>query len=166
MPNPYEGDPQAIQQGKALYIRMNCAGCHAYSGKGNMGPNLTDTYWRYGGLPIQVYKSIRDGRPEGMPSWGVALPPSDIWKLVAYVQSLGGTVSPKNYAHSRQGDQPGEQVAPEAQSDADAGSAVALPVPAESSPAEPRNGSSTPAKRHSGEPKPPQERGAGGEPRP
>lgn len=116
--NPYQGNAQAIQQGKQLYIKMNCAGCHAYNGKGNMGPDLTDAEWRYGGLPIQVYKSIRDGRPQGMPAWGVALPPDDIWKLVAYIQSLGGTVSPENYEHARQGDEPGEQVAPEAQADA------------------------------------------------
>ena len=61
-----------------------------------MGPDLTDTEWRYGGLPVQIYKTIRDGRPQGMPAWGVALPPDDIWKLVAYVQSFGGTVSPKD----------------------------------------------------------------------
>lgn len=116
--NPYEGNAQAIQEGKQLYIRMNCAGCHAYSGKGNMGPDLTDGEWRYGGLPVEIYKTIRDGRPQGMPAWGNTLPPDDIWKVVAYVQSLGGTVAVKDYEHARQGDQPGEQVAPEAQADA------------------------------------------------
>jgi cytochrome c oxidase cbb3-type subunit III len=124
--NPYEGNPQAIQQGKQLFIRMNCAGCHAYTGKGNMGPDLIDTEWRYGGLPVQIYKSIRDGRPQGMPAWGVALPPDDIWKLIAYIQSLGGTTAVGDYEHARQGDKPGEQVAPEAQ--ADAGLAPAPPV--------------------------------------
>lgn len=117
-PNPYQDNPQAIKQGQELYIKMNCAGCHAYNGKGNMGPDLTDSYWRYGGLPIQIYMTIRDGRPKGMPAWGVALPQDDIWKLVAYVQSLGGSVSVSNYERARQGDQPGEQVAPEAQADA------------------------------------------------
>lgn len=116
--NPYEGNAEAVQQGKQLYIKMNCAGCHAYNGKGNMGPDLTDTEWRYGGLPVQIYKTIRDGRPQGMPAWGVALPPDEIWKLVAYIQSLGGTVSANDYEHARQGDKPGEQVAPEEQADA------------------------------------------------
>jgi cytochrome c oxidase cbb3-type subunit 3 len=116
--NPYEGNLQAIQQGKQLFIKMNCAGCHAYNGTGGMGPDLTDTEWRYGGLPVQIYKTIRDGRPQGMPAWGVALPPDDIWKLVAYVQSFGGTVSPKDYEHAWQGDKPGDQVASEAQADA------------------------------------------------
>jgi cytochrome c oxidase cbb3-type subunit 3 len=112
--NPFDNNPQAVEQGKQLYIKMNCAGCHAYNGKGNMGPDLTDTYWRYGGLPVEIYQSIEQGRPQGMPSWGKALPPEDIWKLVAYIQSFGGSVSAKDYEHARQGDQPGEQVAPEA----------------------------------------------------
>ena len=112
--NPYAGNPQAITAGKALYMKMNCAGCHAYTGKGNMGPDLTDTYWRYGGLPIQIYKSIHEGRPQGMPAWGAALPPQEIWKLVAYIQSLGGSMPASDYRHAREGDVPGEQVAPEA----------------------------------------------------
>jgi mono/diheme cytochrome c family protein len=93
IPNPYEGNAQAVAAGKSLYIKMNCAGCHAYNAKGNMGPDLTDTYWRYGGLPAEIYSSIHDGRAQGMPAWGSALPPQEIWKLVAYIQSLGGTYS-------------------------------------------------------------------------
>ena len=113
-PNPYQDNPQAIEQGKQIFGRMNCAGCHAYGGGGNMGPDLTDAYWRYGGLPIQIYSSIYEGRPQGMPSWGKELPPDDIWKLVAYVQSLGGAVPVAEWDHARQGDQPGEYAAPEA----------------------------------------------------
>lgn len=113
-PNPYAGNPQAIQQGKALYRQMNCAGCHAWDGKGNMGPDLTDTYWRYGGLPIQIFKSIHDGRSKGMAAWGKALPESEIWKLVAYIQSFGGSMPASDWRHAHQGDTPGENVAPEA----------------------------------------------------
>lgn len=111
--NPYAGNPQAIAAGKALYMRMNCAGCHAYSGKGNMGPDLTDSYWRYGGTPVQIYKSIHEGRPQGMPAWGAALPPQEIWKLVAYIQSFGGSFPLTGDGHPREGDVAGEQVAPE-----------------------------------------------------
>jgi len=125
-PNPDHANPQAIEQGKQLYIQMNCAGCHAYNGKGNMGPDLTDSEWRYGGLPVQIYQSIFAGRPQGMPSWGAALPPAEIWKLVAYIQSFGGSVAVSDYEHARQGDQPGEQVAPEVQAEAQLGSP---PVP-------------------------------------
>ena len=111
--NPYNGNAQAIEAGHALFIKMNCAGCHAYAGTGNMGPDLTDQSWRYGGFPIEIYQSIHDGRPQGMPAWGSTLPPQDIWQLVAYIQSLGGTFSPPNAPVTLQSDQPGEQVAPE-----------------------------------------------------
>jgi hypothetical protein len=41
------------------------------------------------------------------------LPPQEIWKLVAYIQSLGGSMPAADYRHGREGDVPGEQVAPE-----------------------------------------------------
>ena len=93
--------PQAIAAGHTLFVKMNCAGCHSYTGKGWMGPDLTDTYWRYGGAPDDIYRSIYEGRPQGMPAWGHALPQEEIWQLVHYIRSLpvhpGGdpsTVSP------------------------------------------------------------------------
>lgn len=89
--NPLTDDPNSIQEGKKLFTSMNCAGCHGYGAKGGMGPDLTDTAWRYSGTPIAIYKSIYEGRPQGMPAWGNALPPQTIWLLVAYIQSLGGT---------------------------------------------------------------------------
>lgn len=115
IPNPYRDDPQAAQQGHELFVRMNCAGCHGYGATGGMGPNLTDAYWRYGGAPVQIFKSIHDGRPQGMPAWNPALPPQEIWKLVAYIQSLGGSYSAGQFQASLQGDRAGDNVAPEVQ---------------------------------------------------
>jgi cytochrome c oxidase cbb3-type subunit 3 len=111
--NPYAGNHEAIQQGHDLFVRMNCAGCHGYDAKGAMGPNLTDSYWRYGGVPAAVFKSIYEGRPQGMPAWNPALPPADIWKLVSYIESLGGMQPASAYLASVQGDRPGDNVAPE-----------------------------------------------------
>lgn len=113
--NPYRRDPQAQQQGKALYIKMNCAGCHGYGGGGGIGPALKDGYWRYGGAPVDVFKSIYEGRAQGMPAWSQALPPREIWKIAAYIESLGGTYDASQFQASIQGDRPGEQVAIEAQ---------------------------------------------------
>lgn len=106
LPNPYADDPQAVQQGHELFIKMNCAGCHGYGAKGGMGPDLTDRYWRYGGVPATIFNSIYQGRPQGMPAWNPALPPQDIWKIVGYIQSLGGAYRADQYQDWLQGDQP------------------------------------------------------------
>ncbi len=111
--NPVAGQPQAVEQGKQLFSEMNCADCHGFDAKGGMGPNLTSKYWRYGGTPAAIYDSIYEGRPQGMPAWGKALPPQAIWLIVAYIQSLGGAFPAEAYQASLQGDRPGEQVAPE-----------------------------------------------------
>jgi len=102
--NPASSDPSAVAEGHKLFISMNCAGCHGYDAKGGMGPSLTDTYWRYGGTPAQIYQSISSGRPKGMPSWGKKLPARSIWQLTAYIQSLGGTFPANAYQAAVQGD--------------------------------------------------------------
>jgi cytochrome c oxidase cbb3-type subunit 3 len=111
--NPFEGDKQAVSEGHRLFIAMNCAGCHGYDAAGNMGPGLTDKAWRYGGTPAAIYKSIFEGRPQGMPSWGRALPAQDIWKLVAFIQSYGGSYSAGSRQDSLNGDHGVTNVAPE-----------------------------------------------------
>ncbi|MEO8242930.1 MAG: c-type cytochrome [bacterium] len=98
--NPLADDPNSVQDGKKLFRTMNCASCHGYGATGGMGPNLTDTAWRYGGTPIEVYKSIYEGRPQGMPAWGNALPPQTVWQLVAYIQSLGGTFAARPVSYT------------------------------------------------------------------
>lgn len=137
IPNPYGDNPQAAQQGKELFVRMNCAGCHGYGATGGMGPKLTDTYWRYGGSPVSIFKSIYEGRPQGMPAWNPALPPEEIWKLVAYIESLGGSYRASQYEASIQGDRVGDNVAPEVK--------ATLPVAAAASgPSGKTNGGSIP----------------------
>jgi len=102
--NPLAGNAGAIEEGHRLFIAMNCAGCHGYDAKGNMGPDLTDAYWRYGGTPAAIFNSIYEGRPQGMPAWGRALPAHDIWEIVAYLQTLGGAVAANEYHAGLQGD--------------------------------------------------------------
>lgn len=101
--DPYTGNAAAIKQGGQIMIEMNCAECHGYDLKGGMGPDLTDTYWRYGGSPALIFKSIYEGRPQGMPAWGIKLSPDVIWKMVAYIQSLGGAFPARLAEQGRQG---------------------------------------------------------------
>jgi cytochrome c oxidase cbb3-type subunit 3 len=83
----FEGNQQAIAEGKQLFGQMNCSGCH-FNGGGGMGPALMSGHWRYGGQIEQIYTSIAQGRPNGMPSWQATLNPTLIWDLAAYVKSL------------------------------------------------------------------------------
>jgi cytochrome c oxidase cbb3-type subunit 3 len=83
----FEGNKQAIAAGNDLFGQMNCSGCH-FNGGGGMGPALMSGRWRYGGRIDQIYASIAQGRPNGMPSWQGILDPSSIWDLAAYVKSL------------------------------------------------------------------------------
>lgn len=86
--NPYDGDMGGIEEGRFLYVRMNCAYCHGFDGTGGMGPDLTDKQWRYGGSDVDIFNSIYSGRAKGMPAWGPLLPENQIWQLAAYVRSL------------------------------------------------------------------------------
>lgn len=92
--NPYAGDKSAVQQGHNLFEAMNCSGCHAPGGGGGMGPPLSDNVWIYGGKPANIYLSIMQGRPNGMPEWGSALPPQAIWSLVTYIETLSEKSNP------------------------------------------------------------------------
>lgn len=82
----YDGDAQAISEGKRLFDWYNCSGCH-FHGAGGIGPSLIDSTWAYGDKIDQIYASIYQGRPNGMPSWGGKLSPTEIWELAAFIRS-------------------------------------------------------------------------------
>jgi len=82
----------AVSQGKQLFQKYNCTGCHS-AGGGGMGPALMDDRWLYGSSPDSIYRSITAGRVNGMPAFGPRLAQADAWRLVAYVRSLSGLVA-------------------------------------------------------------------------
>ena len=86
--NVYQENAYAVTQGQRLFSWYNCAGCHA-NGGGGMAPPLIDDEWIYGSAPEQIYQTIVQGRPNGMPSFGGKIPTPQVWMLVAYVRSLG-----------------------------------------------------------------------------
>ena len=86
-PNPFEGKPDAAESGHALFGKFNCAGCHAYDLTGGMGPDLTDNSWMYGGKPGEIYRTIAEGTPRGMPAWKDKMTAEEIWQVVSYIQS-------------------------------------------------------------------------------
>jgi cytochrome c oxidase cbb3-type subunit 3 len=118
----YEGNAYQVAQGQRLYRWYNCSGCH-FNGGGGIGPALMDSEWRYGGSIDQIYRSIYEGRPNGMPSFS-KLPPQQIWQLAAYVRSLSSNIPP-NAASSR------------------SDSMASIPPTPQQSPQKPRPGDST-----------------------
>lgn len=88
-PGPYEENAYAVSQGKTLYNQYNCSGCH-FQGGGGIGPPLMDADWIYGSRPENIFETIYEGRPNGMPSFGGKIVTDQIWQIVAYVRSLSG----------------------------------------------------------------------------
>jgi cytochrome c oxidase cbb3-type subunit 3 len=88
----YENNAYNLSEGKRLYQWFNCVGCHAHGG-GDSGPPLMDNQWRYGGEIEQIYATIQQGRPNGMPAFGGKIPDQQIWQLAGYVRSMSGNLS-------------------------------------------------------------------------
>jgi cytochrome c oxidase cbb3-type subunit III len=97
--NSYEENAYAMSEGKRLYENFNCSGCHFHGG-GGIGPPLMDDKWIYGSEPQQIYATIIQGRPNGMPSFRGKIVDAQIWQIVAYVRSMSGLVN-KNAAGGR-----------------------------------------------------------------
>lgn len=89
--NEYEENAFAMNEGKRLFTWFNCVGCHAHGG-GGMGPALMDDKWIYGSQPEQIFSTIVEGRPNGMPSFRGKIPDYQVWQLAAYVRSMSGQV--------------------------------------------------------------------------
>ncbi len=86
--SPVADDAGAAERGRKYFANFNCVGCHADNGGGGMGPALSNRDFIYGGSAENIYLTIAQGRPNGMPAWGNLLPSNVIWDLAAYVQSI------------------------------------------------------------------------------
>jgi cytochrome c oxidase cbb3-type subunit 3 len=87
--SPYNGNAWAISEGKRLFTHFNCAGCHA-NGGGGIGPALMDDEWIYGFDAANIFATIVEGRPDGMPTFRGKITEDQIWQIVAYVESMSG----------------------------------------------------------------------------
>lgn len=78
-----------INVGKTIFSQK-CATCHNPKGSGmsGSGPNLTDKYWIYGYQMFDVFTTISEGRPGGMPPQGGELNPVQIQQVASYVLQL------------------------------------------------------------------------------
>jgi cytochrome c oxidase cbb3-type subunit 3 len=91
--NPYHGNAAALAEGAQVFATI-CAACHLLNGSGLVGPSLVDPYWKYGRDDAELYRSVSEGRPGGMPAWGAQLGADKIWKALAYVETLPRSEQP------------------------------------------------------------------------
>lgn len=89
----FEQNAWAVSQGQRLYNWFNCSGCH-FQGGGGIGPPFMDDKWIYGSDPENIFSSIVEGRPNGMPSFRGRIPDHQVWQIVGYVRSLGNLAPP------------------------------------------------------------------------
>jgi mono/diheme cytochrome c family protein len=66
--NPFTGNPEAITEGRALYLRVGCSGCHGVGGGGGMGPALLDDEWTFGSDDEILFKLIKGAHQGGDPA--------------------------------------------------------------------------------------------------
>jgi cytochrome c oxidase cbb3-type subunit 3 len=104
--SPFQNNAWGVSEGKRLFDAYNCSGCHSHGG-GGMGPALMDDKWIYGNRPANIFETIVEGRPNGMPSFRNKIPDYQVWQLVAFVQSMNGQVPidvlPSRSDHMRYG---------------------------------------------------------------
>ena len=87
-------DPAALADGKSTYTSI-CSSCHRMDGGGDIGPNLTDDYWKHGGDIRSVYVVVSKGvTGTNMIAWGSSLSPEKIRNVSSYLLSLRGTNPP------------------------------------------------------------------------
>lgn len=80
-------DAGAISSGKSIF-EANCVACHNPKAEGNIGPNLTDDYWIYGPDIKDLFKTIKNGTPNGMPEHASKLNPVQIQQVGSFILSL------------------------------------------------------------------------------
>jgi alcohol dehydrogenase (cytochrome c) len=83
--SPYDSDG-AIRTGRVLF-HWNCEQCHGPAGSGGSAPALVGRDLAHGSSDLALFQTIR----YGVTSTAMAphdFPAQDVWKLVAYIQSL------------------------------------------------------------------------------
>jgi mono/diheme cytochrome c family protein len=86
-------DEETLSEGRTLYNQYNCAGCHA-AGGGAIGPPLMDDEWIYGDGVENIFYTIVEGRPQGMPAFRGRIPDGQIRTIARFVQSLSAPEVP------------------------------------------------------------------------
>lgn len=90
--NLFTGNPEAIAEGRKLYMQAGCPGCHGAGGGGGMAGALPlfDDVWKFGGDDKTLFKLIKGTYPgQTMPAvFGAVLTDEQAWKIIAWIRSI------------------------------------------------------------------------------
>ena len=70
-------------EGRRLFLKLNCYGCHGMRAAGGMGPNIVGAELR------DVTEVVQGGSELGMPAFRAYTTKTDLANLTAYLQSIG-----------------------------------------------------------------------------
>lgn len=79
----------AAGEGRRLYLKLNCYGCHGMAAGGGMAPAIARA--DYG----DVSEALLKGEGEGMRSYKTYVTSTDISNIAAYLGTIGKTTEPK-----------------------------------------------------------------------
>lgn len=79
----------AAGEGRRLWLKMNCYGCHGMHGQGAIARPL-----RSRSLSASYVQNWLDIGPNGMPVYRGRLSPTDVRNLTAYINSIGKSGEP------------------------------------------------------------------------
>lgn len=103
--NPFTDKPQAIEEGKKLYMANSCNGCHGGGGGGGMCPPLTNDTFVYGSDDDTLFRLItlgtkklqaggyarkgQEGVVGPMPGYEeIITKEEDLWKIIAWIRTV------------------------------------------------------------------------------
>lgn len=86
---PRSAPAAQVESGRDLFA-ANCAACHGDDAKGigAGAPNLTDSFWLYGGDVESLRRTLTQGRQGHMPTWEARLTEAERKLLALYIVDL------------------------------------------------------------------------------
>ncbi len=95
----YMNDPKWLAVGKVVFAGR-CVSCHGADASGQVGPNMTDDYYKnlkkLSDIPMVIANGANNG---AMPSWKNQLHPNEIVLTAAYIATLRGQNLPSPRPH-------------------------------------------------------------------
>ena len=86
----FMNNPGWLEFGASIF-KTNCVSCHGANGQGQVGPNLTDDYYKNVTKIDEIPQVIANGAANGaMPAWKTRMHPNEVVLVASYVASLRG----------------------------------------------------------------------------